>query len=68
MWPHGSIITAIIRADRNKRMMDDDGEKKLYVGDTIVFHVQLYNEQEVTEYLYDLVGRENEMKISELQP
>jgi H+/Cl- antiporter ClcA len=68
MWPHGSIITAIIRADRNKRMMDDDGEKKLYVGDTIVFHVQLYNEKEVTEYLYDLVGRENEMKISELQP
>lgn len=67
MWPHGSIITAIIRADRNKRMMDDEGEKKLYVGDTIVFHVQLYDEEEVTEYLYDLVGREHEMKISELQ-
>ncbi len=67
MWPHGSIITAIIRADRNKRMMDDEGEKKLYVGDTIVFHVQLYDEDEVTEYLYDLVGREHEMKISELQ-
>jgi riboflavin transporter FmnP len=67
MWPHGSIITAIIRADRNKRMMDDEGEKKLYVGDTIVFHVQLYQEDDVTEYLYDLVGRDHEIKISELQ-
>ena len=67
MWPHGSIFTAIIRADRNKRMMDDEGEKKLYVGDTIVFHVQLYQEDDVTEYLYDLVGRDHEIKISELQ-
>lgn len=67
MWPHAAIITAIIRADRNKRMMDEDGEKKLYVGDTIVLHIQLYDEAEVTEYLYDLVGREHEMKISELQ-
>ena len=66
MWPHGSIITAIIRADRNRRIMDDEGEKKLYVGDTIVFHVQLYDESEVTEYLYDLVGRDHEIKISEL--
>ena len=56
-----------LRADRNKRMMDEDGEKKLYVGDTIVLHIQLYDEAEVTEYLYDLVGREHEMKISELQ-
>jgi hypothetical protein len=68
MWPHGSIVTAIIRADRNRRMMDEEGEKKLYVGDTIVFHVQLYDEKAVTEYLYDLVGRDHEMKISELQP
>lgn len=67
MWPHGSIVTAIIRADRNRRMMDDEGEKKLYVGDTIVFHVQLYDEEEVTEYLYDLVGRDHEMQISEIQ-
>ena len=66
MWPHGSIITAIIRADKNRRIMDDEGEKKLYVGDTIVFRVQLYDEAAVTEYLYDLVGRDHEMKISEL--
>ena len=67
LWPHGAVITAITRADRNHRAMDNDGEKKFYAGDTIVIRVQLYNEDYVTKYLYDLVGRDHEMIKTEIE-
>jgi H+/Cl- antiporter ClcA len=67
LWPHASIITAIIRAKREHRIMDEDGEKKLYAGDTIVLHVQLFDEEKVLDYLYDLVGRENTIIYSEIE-
>ena len=31
LWPHGAVITAITRADNNRRAMDNDGEKKFYL-------------------------------------
>ena len=67
LWPHGAVITAITRADKHHRAMDNDGEKKFYAGDTIVIRVQLYNEAYVTKYLYDLVGRDHEMIKTELE-
>ncbi len=66
LWPHSAVITAITRADHHHRAMDNDGEKKFYAGDTLVIRVQLYNEEYVTDYLYDLVGRQYEMNITEI--
>ncbi|MBQ9748633.1 MAG: chloride channel protein [Clostridia bacterium] len=66
LWPHSAVITAITRADRHHRAMDNDGEKKFYAGDTLVIRVQLYNEEYVTNYLYDLVGRQYEMTVTEI--
>ena len=67
LWPHGAVITAITRADNNRRAMDNDGEKKFYAGDTLVIRVELYNEEYVTDYLYDLVGRQHEMTVTEIE-
>lgn len=67
LWPHASIITAIIRAEKERRIMDEDGEKKLYAGDTIVLHVQLFDEEKVLNYLYDLVGRDNAIIYNEIE-
>ncbi len=66
LWPHGAVITSITRADAHRRAMDNDGEKKFYAGDTLVIRVQLYDEGYVTKYLYDLVGRDHEMTVTEL--
>ncbi len=66
LWPHGAVITAITRANHLHRAMDNDGEKKFYAGDTLVIRVQLYDEQYVTDYLYDLVGRQHEMTVTEI--
>ena len=42
--------------------MDNGGEKKIYAGDTIVIKIQLYDEEEVKQCLYNLVGRDYEIK------
>ena len=47
--------------------MDNDGEKKFYAGDTLFIRVQLYNEEYVTKYLYDLVGHDHEMVKTEIE-
>lgn len=67
LWPHSAVITGILRADKNRRAMDNDGEKKFYAGDTLFIRVQLYNEEYVTKYLYDLVGHDHEMVKTEIE-
>ncbi|MBQ7916582.1 MAG: chloride channel protein [Firmicutes bacterium] len=62
MWPASSAIVSVIRAESHYIDMDSDGEKKLYAGDTIVLRVRYYDEDEVKNYLYGLVGREQEIR------
>ncbi len=67
LWPHSAVITSITRADSTHRAMDNDGEKKFYAGDTLVLRIQLYNEEYVTKYLYDLVGHDYPITVTEIE-
>lgn len=62
LWPHSAIVTSITRANKSEKSMDNGGEKKIYAGDTIVIKIQLYDEDEVKQCLYNLVGRDYEIK------
>ena len=62
LWPHTAIVTSITRANKNEKSMDNGGEKKIYAGDTIVIKIRLYDEEEVKQCLYNLVGRDYEIK------
>ncbi len=55
MWPHSTVVVSIIRADESKKDMDNDGEKKLYVGDTIVVRSKYFDEAELKRLLSGLV-------------
>ncbi len=56
MWPHASVVVSITRSDETKKDMDNDGEKKLYVGDTIVVRARYFDENELVSLLKSLVG------------
>ncbi len=56
MWPHASVVVSITRSDDTKKDMDNDGEKKLYVGDTIVVRARYFDEKELISLLKSLVG------------
>jgi NhaP-type Na+/H+ and K+/H+ antiporter len=66
MWPHSSVVLSITRADENATDMDNDGEKKLYVGDTLVLRARFFDEEEIRKMLVGLVGTEHEIKRTEL--
>ena len=61
MWPSSSVVVSIKRADETKKDMDNDGEKKLYVGDTLVLRAKFYDEDEIRSLLIGLVGKEHEI-------
>ncbi len=56
MWPHASVVVGITRSDETKKDMDNDGEKKLYVGDTIMVRARYFDEEELLSLLKALVG------------
>ena len=62
MWPSSTVVISITRAEKQEQDMDHDGEKKLYVGDTVVLRSRCYNEQEVIQHLRDLVGTDHEIR------
>ena len=64
MWPHASVIVSISRDHRNFSDTDLDGEKRLHEGDTLVLRARTYNEDELKDFLYDLVGKEHEIIVS----
>ena len=66
MWPSASVVISITRADENRKDMDNDGEKKLYVGDTVVLRARFFDEGEIRRLLIGLVGDEHEIKRTEL--
>lgn len=62
MWPASSVVIGITRAEEDHDDMDNDGEKKLYVGDTVVLRSRFYDEKELKTLLYGLVGTEYEIR------
>ncbi|MBO5870308.1 MAG: chloride channel protein [Clostridia bacterium] len=61
MWPSSSVVVSIKRADETKKDMDNDGEKKLYVGDTLVLRAKFFDEDEIRKLLVGLVGKDHEI-------
>ncbi|MBQ4317003.1 MAG: hypothetical protein IJC20_02025, partial [Clostridia bacterium] len=62
MWPSSSVVVSIKRADETKKDMDNDGEKKLYVGDTLVIRAKFFDEDEIRKLLVGLVGHDHEIE------
>lgn len=67
MWPSASVVISITRADETRKDMDNDGEKKLYVGDTLVLRARFFDEDEIRKTLIGLVGSEHEIIRTETQ-
>ena len=67
LWPHSGVVSSIVRASDAHRIMDNDGEKRLYVGDTITLRAQIYNEEETVQYLYSLVGNDYDIHSREIE-
>ena len=60
MWPASSVVVGI-RRNENNNDIDHDGERRLYAGDAIIMRVKFFDEDELKNQLYDLVGREYEI-------
>ncbi len=67
MWPSSSVVVSIKRADETKKDLDNDGEKKLYAGDTLVLRARFFEEDEIRKLLVGLVGPEHEIKRIETE-
>ncbi len=63
MWPSSSTVLSIKRADEIGEDTDNNGEKKLYVGDTVVLRAKYYDEAELKKLLVGLVGHDTEINI-----
>ncbi len=61
MWPPSTVVISITRADSDHADMDNDGEKKLYAGDTIVLRSRFIDEDGIQKLLYGLVGTDHEI-------
>lgn len=67
LWPHSGVVSSIVRGSDAHRIMDNDGEKKLYVGDIVTLRAQIYNEEETVQYLYSLVGNDYDIHSREIE-
>ena len=67
MWPASSIVETISREENNKKDMDNDGEKKIYPGDTLSIRARLYDEEAVKKQLYTLAGKDHEIIIKSIE-
>ncbi len=63
LWPASSAVIAVRRADESVDDMDNDGEKRLFVGDKVRIRVRFFDENEVRALLSGLVGSDHEITI-----
>ena len=56
LWPSNTKVSEIVAADNVKRM-DDDGEKKIHVGDTLTIITQTFDEAATRLELDEILGR-----------
>ena len=55
LWPSNTKVSEIVAADNVKRM-DDDGEKKMHVGDTVTIITQTFDEAATRAELEEILG------------
>ena len=65
LWPASAVVLGVTRANMTRQYMAKDGERKLYVGDTVVVRVSFYDEEEVKGLLAALVGTDHEIRRME---
>ena len=56
LWPSNTKVSEIVAADQVKRM-DDDGEKKIHVGDTVTIITQTFDEAATRAELDEILGK-----------
>jgi hypothetical protein len=64
LWPHASVIVSITRDGKDFSDTDNDGEKLLYEGDSLIIRARCYDEEEIKDHLYDLMGRDHEIEVA----
>ena len=64
LWPANTKVSHIDAGDSVKRM-DDDGERKIHVGDTVTLITQTYDEQATCRELDDILGKQSDIRDSE---
>ena len=60
LWPANTKVTHVEQSDKVKSM-DDDGEKKIHVGDTLTLITQTYDLDATRHELDDILGRQEEL-------
>ncbi|MBP3378452.1 MAG: ClC family H(+)/Cl(-) exchange transporter [Clostridia bacterium] len=61
MWPNSTVVVSIKREDENSGDSSNDGEKKLYAGDTLILRSQFYDENELIALLHGLLGKDSDI-------
>lgn len=59
LWPANTKVTHVEASDNVKRM-DDDGEKKIHVGDTLTLITQTFDLAATCHELDDILGKQEE--------
>ena len=57
LWPSNTKVSEIVAADHVKSM-DDDGEKKIHVGDKLTIITQTFDEQATRKELEEILGEQ----------
>lgn len=63
LWPANTKVTHVEKPDSVKSM-DDDGEKKIHVGDTLTLITQTYDLDATKRELNDILGKQEEGQTS----
>ena len=58
MWPQSLVVLNITRKNETIEKLDNDGERKIYANDKIIFKCRYFDEDELFNNMYDLVGRD----------
>ncbi len=61
LWPANTKVVEIV-ADKN-RHMDDDGEKKIHVGDKLTLYSQTFDEELTKKELEQILGKQTDAKV-----
>lgn len=62
IWPANTKVNDIEEDDTHQHSMDDDGEKKIFIGDKLNIIVQTFDEQATLSELQDILGKQPELK------
>lgn len=62
LWPANTKVTHVEKPDSVKSM-DDDGEKKIHVGDTLTLITQTYDLDATKRELDDILGKQDENPV-----